>query len=102
VIWGYHAAKDAVAAKDYKTAIRGFIATVDALPDGDRDKSAAAYDVACAASLAGDVDQGYEWLEKARGFGWNNAGHARRDPDLENLRKDNARFEAIVNKMKME
>jgi hypothetical protein len=46
------------------------------------------YNAACAASLAGQKEEGLLWLERAADAGWDNAPHLTRDPDLATLRED--------------
>ncbi|HZI15641.1 MAG TPA: DUF6624 domain-containing protein [Myxococcus sp.] len=44
------------------------------------------YNAACAASLAGQTEEGLQWLERAADAGWGNASHLAKDPDLAALR----------------
>lgn len=45
------------------------------------------YNAACAASLAGQMEEGLQWLERAADAGWDNAPHLATDPDLATLRQ---------------
>lgn len=59
------------------------------------DSPAAIYNIACAHSLMGDVEEGFRRLAASLDAGFDDADHARGDPDLENLRKD-PRFEPLI------
>src|SRR6476659_9999004 len=40
------------------------------------------YNAACCFALSGDKEAAFEYLEKARKFGWNNKDHLLQDADL--------------------
>jgi S-formylglutathione hydrolase FrmB len=81
------------------------------IPGREKDMGTA-YNLACAYSLKGDVDKGFEWLERSVDWGWGagtgqlvgetkqktNEVMTRTDPDLENLRED-PRFEKVMERM---
>jgi predicted esterase len=101
---------DALMGKHYDEGIALLKQVLELQP---KDKGSA-YNLACAYSLKGEVDPGFEWLGKACDWGWGAgvgqlAGQeqqkkiseiemCRTDADLELLRKD-ARFEPLMVKM---
>jgi predicted esterase len=99
---------DALQAKKYDEGIAILKQVLEKTPK----ERGTAYNLACAYSLKGDVDGGFEWLGRAVDWGWGSgtgqlvggngqSSHVemtRADPDLENLRKDK-RFAAIIERM---
>ncbi|MDP7033407.1 MAG: PHB depolymerase family esterase [Planctomycetota bacterium] len=75
----------------YTQAIESFKKAIEAIPE----ESSTYYNIACAYSLSGDVEQGVRWLEEAIRHGFDDAGHIRRDADLQNLRK-HPRYQRII------
>jgi hypothetical protein len=56
-----------------------------------------AYNMACLGSQAGQADTALQWLRQSMLLGYSNIAHARRDPDLESLRKSrSAQFEQLA------
>lgn len=53
-----------------------------------------AYNAACAASLSGEVDEAFVWLERSADQGWHDPAHLETDTDLDPLR-DDPRFAAF-------
>jgi len=53
------------------------------------------YNLSCSYSLLSDIDKAFEALKKAIKFGYVDFDYMNRDPDLENLRKDE-RFKKIT------
>ncbi|MCW1735061.1 tetratricopeptide repeat protein [Anaerorudis cellulosivorans] len=56
------------------------------------------YNAACTASLANDPDTAFRWLNLAVDKGFTNMEQIKRDPDLNNLHKDE-RWEALLEKV---
>jgi hypothetical protein len=56
------------------------------------------YNAACTASLANDPDTAFRWLNLAVDKGFTNVDQIKRDPDLNNLHKDE-RWEALLEKV---
>jgi len=56
------------------------------------------YNAACTASLANDSDTAFRWLNLAVDKGFTNVDQIKRDPDLNNLHKDE-RWEALLEKV---
>ncbi len=91
-------AVDALQAKKYDDGIALLMKILETAPKD----SNTAYNLACAYSLKGEVDKGFEWLGKAADWGWgtgtgtlvgttaqtSNLEMTKTDPDLANLRKD--------------
>lgn len=57
------------------------------------------YNLACSLSLTGDVDGALRVMEQAVHLGYKDIFFMERDPDLENLRKDE-RYQKLVRKIK--
>jgi adenylate cyclase len=57
------------------------------------------YNVACAYSILGDIDDALEMLGRAVQHGRGNLEWIEHDPDFDNLRSD-SRFDAIVNRIR--
>lgn len=57
------------------------------------------YNLACSLSLTGDVDGALRVMEQAVHLGYKDVFFMERDPDLENLRKDE-RYQKLVRKIK--
>lgn len=57
------------------------------------------YNLACSYSLLGEIDDAFKTLKQAIMLGYDDFDYLRRDPDLENLRKDR-RFEALFKALK--
>ena len=57
------------------------------------------YNAACLFSLMGDKEKAIEYLRKELENGWNRFNHINRDPDLDNIRDDEA-FKQLVNEYK--
>ncbi|GBF94159.1 hypothetical protein Rsub_07146 [Raphidocelis subcapitata] len=56
------------------------------------------YNIACAYSMVGSMDEGLKALEKALSLGFEDYGKVRSDPNLKRLRDESgARFEELVN-----
>lgn len=60
-----------------------------------QDDSTVHYNLACSYSLLGELDMAFSTLKKAIDLGYDDFEHLRRDPDLENLKKDE-RFQHIL------
>jgi predicted esterase len=95
-------------AKKYDDAIADLMKILEITP---RDKGTA-YNLACAYSLKGELDQAFEWIDQGFEWGWG-TGYStiygsterlseidmlRKDSDLENVRKD-PRFEKLMARM---
>jgi tetratricopeptide (TPR) repeat protein len=64
-----------------------------------RDDPMVHYNLACSYSLLGKIDSAFKTLKNAIGLGYDDFNYLRRDPDLENLRKDK-RFETLFKALK--
>lgn len=64
-----------------------------------RDDPLVHYNLACSYSLLGKIDPAFKTLKNAIGLGYDDFNYLRRDPDLENLRKDK-RFETLFKTLK--
>jgi len=98
----------ALRAKNYDEAVGCF----EKILAADPTDAGTAYNMACAYSLKGDIEKGFEWLGKSVDLGWGtgvgnlvdnkkqmtHAEMTRNDPDLDNLRKD-PRFEKLIERM---
>jgi predicted esterase len=98
----------ALAAKKYDEGIALFQRILEIAPHN----SGTAYNLACGYSLKNDLDQAYDWLDKASAWGWGSGESQlvgttqpmsqiemiRTDPDLENLRRD-PRYEAFMRRL---
>lgn len=62
------------------------------------DSPTTAYNAACSAALAGQVDRAFVFLDTAIGFGWIDSQHLKTDSDLKRLRQDE-RWAKLVAKM---
>ena len=62
-----------------------------------RDDPAVYYNLACSYSLLGRIDQALSSLKKSIELGYEDFNYLRRDPDLENLKKDK-RFQCLLKK----
>jgi len=101
---------DALTAKKYDEGAE-LLLRILAIPGREKDNGTA-YNLACAYSLKGELDKGFEWLGKAVDWGWGpgsgtlvgstktipHTEMTKTDPDLENLRKD-PRFEPLMERM---
>jgi len=56
------------------------------------------YNLACSYSLLGLIDEAYVALKKAIWLGYDDLSHIKKDPDLENLRKD-VRFDSLLKEL---
>ena len=64
-----------------------------------RDDPMVHYNLACSYSLLGKIDSAFKTLKTAIGLGYDDFNYLRRDPDLDNLRKDK-RFETLFKALK--
>lgn len=64
-----------------------------------RDDPLVHYNLACSYSLLGEIDAAFKTLKNAILLGYDDFNYLRRDPDLENLRKDK-RFETLFKTLK--
>jgi predicted esterase len=102
---------DAVAALQAKKYDEGIALLMKILESEPKDSNTA-YNLACAYSLKGDADKGFEWIGKAADWGWgggqgtlvgsrvasSNLQMTMTDPDLANLRKD-PRWEPLITRV---
>lgn len=94
---------NAAALESYRAYLRIMEPYADRLDEGNRTQMANAwYNVACLESRAGSVDAAFQALEKSFAHGYRDFTWAQTDGDLENLRKDRARFDTLVEKHKAE
>ncbi len=94
---------NAAALESYRAYLRIMEPYADRLDEGNRTRMANAwYNVACLESRGGRIDAAFEALEKSFAHGYRDFSWAGTDGDLENIRKDRARFDALVEKHKAE
>ncbi len=79
----------------YELAIREFQNILKVQPKNDT----ALYNMACAYSLWGKIEEALDYLEKSVEHGFDDAEHMERDPDLDNLRGE-ARYLEIIEDLK--
>jgi len=58
------------------------------------------YNLACVEALTGNVQQAYDWLEKAIQAGYQNISHMMQDPDLAPLREFDEQWNDLIVKIK--
>jgi tetratricopeptide (TPR) repeat protein len=80
----YHIAFAYLLAKNYKKSIHHFVIARRIRPQD----SLTLYNLACAYSLAGQIDNGLEALEASIDAGFTDHGHISKDPDLNPLRQE--------------
>jgi tetratricopeptide (TPR) repeat protein len=82
---------DCLGRGDYSKAVEYYKEAADAFPEA----SEVWYNYACALSRNNDIDEAFIALGRALELGYRDSTWMKKDPDLENLRKD-ARFGKIV------
>lgn len=84
----YRLAGQLLAKKDYPAAIAEYEKAIEFGAFNPKFRANALYDIACAHTLQGDKEKGFETLEKAMAAGFRDLDHVRNDSDLEALHAD--------------
>ena len=93
-IW-WQLAQARLRAKEYDPAIEAYQEALKLGAFGNKFRAAAMYDMACAYSLKGDKERGFEWLRKSLDAGFRDLQHVRTDADLDALHSDR-RWEEVA------